>query len=115
TEIKLAYADASIKKDEFEKIQLKGKLRRVTVYEVTGLKDRWGNPAVIPARLAEKYGPMQSLIGGPEDIVLAVEGLDGSIGHSRCVALLSYALADYLKLSEELKKVILVAGFTQNL
>ena len=115
TEIKLAYADASIKKDEFEKIQLKGKLRRVTVYEVTGLKDRWGNPAVIPARLAEKYGPMQSLIGVPEDLVLAVEGLDGSIGHSRCVALLSYALGDYLKLSEEVKKTILVAGFTQNL
>lgn len=115
TEIKLAYADASIKKDEFEKIQLKGKLRRVTVYEVTGLKDRWSDPAVIPARLAEKYGPMQSLIGVPEDLVLAVEGLDGSIGHSRCVALLSYALGDHLHLSEDVKKTILVAGFTQNL
>ena len=115
TEIKLAYADANIKKDEFEKIQLKGKLRRVTVYEVTGLKDRWGNPAVIPARLAEKYGPMQSSIGIREEIVLAVEGLDGSIGHSRCVALLSYALGDYLQLSEDMKKAILVAGFAQNL
>ncbi|MBI4165363.1 MAG: HD domain-containing protein, partial [Acidobacteria bacterium] len=115
TEIKLAYADANIKKDEFEKIQLKGKLRRVTVYEVTGLKDRWGNPAVIPARLAQRYGPMQSAVGIREEIVLAVEGLDGSIGHARCVALLSYALADYLKLGEDLKKTILVAGFTQNL
>jgi len=115
TEIKLAYADANIKKDEFEKIQLKGKLRRVTVYEVTEIKDRWSNPAVIPARLAEKYAPMKSLIGIREEIVLAVEGLDGSIGNSRCVALLSYALADHFQLSEELKKTVLVAGFTQNL
>ncbi len=115
TEMKLAYADANIKKDEFEKIQLKGKLRRVTVYEVTAIKDRWANPAVIPARLAEKYGPIWSLIELREEIVLAVEGLDGSIGHSRCVALLSYALGDYLQLSEELKKTILLAGYTQNL
>ena len=115
TEIKLAYADANIRKNEFEKIQLKGKLRRVTVYEVTGLKDPWSDPKVIPPRLAEKCRPTWSLIGVPEDLVLSVEGLDGSIGHSRCVALLSYATAEYLKLGDEMKKTILLAGFTQNL
>lgn len=115
TEIKLAYADANIKKDEYEKIQLKGKLRRVTVYEVTGIKDRWRDPAVIPPRLAEKYLAMQALIEVPEELVLSVEALDGSVGHSRSVALLSYALADNLKLSDDLKATILVAGYTQGL
>lgn len=115
TEIKLAYADANIKKDEFEKIQLKGKLRRITVYEVIGLKDRWSNSMVIPPRLAEKYGPARSMVGMPEDLLLAVEGLDGSVGHSRCVGLLSYALADHLKLNEDLKKTVLMAGYAQNL
>jgi HD-GYP domain-containing protein (c-di-GMP phosphodiesterase class II) len=113
TEIKLAYADANIKKDEFEKIQLKGKLRRVTVYEVVGLKDRWQDPSVIPPRLAEKYLPMQSLIEVPEELVLSVEALDGSIGHSRCVALLSYALADKLNLTDDVKAKILLGGYTQ--
>jgi len=47
--------------------------------------------------------------------VLAVEALDGSIGHSRCVALLSYALADRLRLNDDLKKTILLAGYTQDL
>ena len=113
TEIKVAYADANIKKDEYEKIQLKGKLRRVTVYEVTGLKNRWLDPAVIPPRLAEKYLPMQSLIEVPEELILSVEALDGSIGHSRCVALLSYALADKLNLTDDLKAKILLGGYTQ--
>jgi adenylate cyclase len=115
TDIKLAYADANIKKEEYEKIQLKGKLRRVTVYEVVGLKDRWRDPAVIPPRLAEKYHGMQSLIGVPEELIISVEALDGSIGHSRCVALLSYALADALKLTEDSKATILLAGYTQDL
>lgn len=115
TEIKLAYADANIKKDEFEKIQLKGKLKKITVYEVSGLKDRWSDPAVIPPGLAEKYGPAAALIEVPEQLVLAVEALDGSIGHGRVVALLSYAIADHLKLNDELKKVILQAGYLQDI
>jgi HD-GYP domain-containing protein (c-di-GMP phosphodiesterase class II) len=115
TEIKLAFADASLKKDEFEKIQLKGKLRRVTVYEVTGLKNRWLDPTVIPLRLAEKYLAMQSLIEVPEDLILSVEALDGSVGHSLCVALLAYALADHLGLTDDAKSTVLRAGYTQNL
>ncbi len=115
TEIKVAYADANMKKDEYEKIQLKGKLRRVTVYEVNELKDRWQDPAVIPPQLAEKYLSVQALLGVPEDVILAVEALDGSVGHGRCVALLAYAVADQMKLNEELKRTILLAGYTQDL
>jgi HD-GYP domain-containing protein (c-di-GMP phosphodiesterase class II)/class 3 adenylate cyclase len=115
TQIKLAYADANIKKDEFEKIQLKGKLRRITVYEVAGIIDRWEDPAVIPPLLAQKYREAQAHIAIPEDLVLAVEALDGSVGHSRVVALLSYALADRLQLDEELKRTILHAGYLQDI
>jgi adenylate cyclase len=115
TEIKLAYADANFRRDEFEKIQVKGKMQKITVYEVTGLKDRWRDPAVIPADIAEKYASAESHIEIPEDVVLAVEGLDGSVGHCRVVALLSYAIADRLKVNEELKKTIMLAGYLQDL
>ena len=115
TEIKLAYADANIKKDEFEKIQLRGKLRKVAVYEVNGIRDRWANPAVIPQHVAEKYRAAERHIAIPEDVVLAVEGLDGSVGHSRVVALLSYAIADQLNLNDDLKKLVLQAGYLQDL
>ncbi len=115
TEIKLAYADANIKRDEYEKIQLKGKLQKITVYEVTGIKDRWKDASVIPPALAEKYLPLQAQIEVPEDVVLSVEALDGSIGHARVVALLSYAIADRLRLNEDLKKKILEAGYLQDI
>jgi adenylate cyclase len=115
TEIKLAYADANIKRDEYEKIQLKGKLQKITVYEVAGIKDRWRDPAVIPPRLAEKYAAQESRIEVPEEVVLAVEALDGAVGHARVVALLSYAIADHMKLNEDLKKTILQAAYLQDI
>ena len=115
TEIKLAYADANIKKDEYEKVQLKGKLQRITVYEVTGLKDRWSDPAVIPRVLAEKYRNIETHMEVPENVVLAVEALDGSVGNGRVVALLSYAIADYMKVNDDLKKIILQAGYLQDI
>ncbi|MGA2984393.1 MAG: HD domain-containing phosphohydrolase [Terriglobia bacterium] len=115
TEIKLAYADANIKRDDFERIQLKGKSQRIVVYVVTGIKDRWKDPKVIPPAIAAKYGPAESLIEVPEDAVLAVEALDGAVGHCRVVALLSYALADRLGLNPAMKQTILRAGYLQSL
>ncbi|MFZ0964488.1 MAG: HD domain-containing phosphohydrolase [Terriglobia bacterium] len=115
TEIKLAYADAFIKRDDYEKIQLKGKLQKSVVYEVNGIKDRWKDPKVIPPAVAAQYGPAESLLEIPEDAGLAVEALDGAVGHCRVTALLSYALADRLGLNPETKKVILHAAYLQNL
>ncbi len=115
TEIKLAYADASIKRGGLGKIQLKGKKEKITVFEVEGVKDRWRDPKVIPPALSAKYADAQSLIDIPFDVVQAIEALDGAVGHCRVVALLSYALSDHLKLNDELKKTILLAGYLQNL
>jgi HD-GYP domain-containing protein (c-di-GMP phosphodiesterase class II)/class 3 adenylate cyclase len=115
TEIKLAYAEANIKRDDFEKIQLKGKLQRSIVYEVKGIKDRWMDPKVIPPAVAAKYAPAESLIEIPEDVVLPVEALEGAVGHCRVVALLSYAIADRLGLSPAMKETILRAGYLQSL
>ena len=42
-----------------------------------------------------------------------MEALDGAIGHCRVVALLSYAIADRLKLNEEMKKTIMLAGYSR--
>jgi HD-GYP domain-containing protein (c-di-GMP phosphodiesterase class II) len=114
-EIKLAYADANIKRDDYEKVQLKGKLQRIIVYEVNGIKDRWKDPKVIPPAVAAKYSPAESFIEVPEDVVLAVEALDGAVGHCRVVALLSYAIADRLGLNPAMKEAILRAGYLQSL
>lgn len=115
TEIKLAYADANIKRGELEKIQLKGKQQKITVYEVEGIKNRWRDPAVIPPAVAAKYGEAESLIKVPEDVVVAIEALDGAVGHSRVVALLSYAISDRLKVNQKMRETILLAGYLQDL
>lgn len=114
-EIKLAYAEACFKRGEVDKIQLKGKQKKIPVYRVEGIKDRWNDPAVIPSAVAEKYNPAALLSALPLDAVLSIESLDGSVGHARLVALLSYAVSDRLKLSESLKSTILSAGYLQDL
>lgn len=114
-ELRLAYADANLKKDEFEKIQLKGKLHKIAVYEVTGIKNRWHNPAVIPQSLSGQYAKVEERIQLPVDLVLSIEAIDGSIGHGHLVGMFSYAIADRLMLNDELKKTILQAGYLQNI
>ncbi len=115
TDLRLAYADANLKRDEFEKFQLKGKLHKIAVYEVRSIKSRWHDHSVIPRAVSERYREVEAAIKVPVDLVLAVESLDGSIGRGLLVAMLSYALADRLNLNEDLKLNILQAGFLQDI
>ena len=115
TEIRLAYADASLKKDEYEKIQLKGKLHKISVFEVKGVKSRWHDPNIIPPSLVAKYRDIEAGIKAPFDAILAVESLDGSIGRGLLTGMLSYAIADHMKLNEDLKRTILQAGLLQDM
>ncbi|MDD5009321.1 MAG: adenylate/guanylate cyclase domain-containing protein [Syntrophorhabdaceae bacterium] len=115
TEIRLAYADANLKKDEYEKIQLKGKLHKISVFEVKGVKSRWHDPNIIPPSLVAKYRDVEAGIKAPFDAVLAVESLDGSIGRGLLTGMLSYAIADQLRLNEDLKQTILQAGLLQDM
>jgi tetratricopeptide (TPR) repeat protein len=115
TDLRLAYADANLKRDEFEKFQLKGKLHKIAVYEVRSIKSRWHDHSVIPRAISERYGDVEVAIKAPSDLILAVESLDGSIGRGLLVAMLSYVLADRLNLNEDLKMNILQAGYLQDI
>ncbi len=115
TEVKLLYADANFQKDKYEKIEIKGKKRRISVYEVIGIKDIMQDRKKIPEEFYKKYRQLEEQIEIPEDIMLPVEALDGTIGHSKMVAIISYAIADSLGLSEQEKKNILIAGFLEDI
>lgn len=115
TNIRLAYADANLKKDEFEKFQLKGKLHKIAVYEVKDIKSRWYDPAVMPTSISSQYKEIEAGIKAPFDLILSIESLDGSIGRGRLVGMLSYVIADHLQLNEDLKRTILQAGFLQDI
>lgn len=110
-EFKVAYAEAGIKAHEAERLSVKGKRQRVEAFEVVGLKDPLMDRDKIPQTCYDAFLPALEQLKIPADIILPVEALDGSIGHSKIVAVLSYAIAQALGLPEKEKKDLLLAGF----
>jgi adenylate cyclase len=108
---KIAYAEAGLKAKEHEKISVKGKRKRVEAFEVIGMKDPLLNRSKIPGPLHERYRHIGEEINIPEEVTLPSEVIDGSLGHSRVVAFLSFVLADSMGLPESEKRDVLQAGF----
>ncbi len=114
-EYKVAYAEAEMKIKASEALKVKGKKRRVAAYEVVGLKDPLANRGKFPQHVYDEIQPLTQLIQIPDDVILPVEALDGSIGHSKGVAVIAYALASRFNLPEKEKIDILHAGFMADL
>jgi adenylate cyclase len=110
-EFKVAYAEAGMKVHESERLSVKGKRKRVEAFEVVGLKDPLMDRGKIPQKFYDDFRAVVDLIKIPADVILPIEALDGSIGHSRTVAVLSFAIAQAIGLTEKDKKDLLLAGF----
>lgn len=114
-ELKVSFAEATMKWEESETLRVKGRKQRVAAYEVIGLKDSLLNREKIPSHAYDQYVHGMNLIKIPEDVILPVEALDGCIGHSRAVAFLSYAISSELGIPERERKEILYAGFVSDI
>src|SRR5438093_469553 len=108
---KLAYAEAGMKLRESEKIDIKGRRQRIEAYEVIGIKDPFEDRKKVSQSFAHEYQYVHNLIEIPSDVILPVEALDGSIGHSKMVAIFAYAIATSFNLPEKDKLDTLHAGF----
>jgi len=111
--LKIAYADASIKHDEYCKIKVKGREQRVSAYEVIGFKNPLLDSDRIPSFCYKKYQYIEVKINElPESEIMHVEVLDAALGKSKCVAFLAYAIACELNgFSENEKLEILMAAY----
>jgi len=110
--IKVAFAETSLEMETQGNIPIRGKRKTYHLYEVKGLRDPLEDREKIPQRLCDRYSKLiNKLVEYPEAIVLPVEALDGSIGHSKGVGLLSYALADNMGIPAKEKQDILLAGY----
>ena len=110
--VKLAYAETTLKMNQMDAVAIRGKKNRLNLYEILGLKRALDDREKIPQELCDQYeAEVEQLVEYPEDIVLPAESLDGSVGHSRVVGFLSYAIADVLGLSAQEKLEILQAGY----
>jgi len=112
--IKVAYADASVKRDEFERISIRGLQQRQSVYKAAGLLHPLQNRERLPASFYEQYKHVPELMEIPDDVVLPTECIDSTVGHSMVVATLAYAIADRMGLPEPLKRHLLTAARLQD-
>lgn len=109
---KLAYAETTLKINQMDSVAIRGRKSRLHLHEILGLRNPILDRDKIPEKLYDRYyeevskGPSY-----PEDIVLPVETVDGSVGHSRAVGFLAYALADSLELSAQERIEVLQAGY----
>ena len=114
-DIKVAFAEACVKRDEASKLQVKGRKQRVAAYEVKGLRDILLDREKIPEELYNRYREVVERIQVPEDILLPVEAVDGTVGHGRAVAFLTFAIASELGVSEKEKEEFMQAGFVADI
>jgi len=110
--IKLAYAETTLKMDQLDATSMRDTQNMLQVYEILELKNPLMDRERIPQKVYDNYHEeVEKALSYPEDVVLPIEAMDGSVGHSRVVGFLSYALADALDLTHEEKLDILEAGY----
>ncbi|MCZ6514266.1 MAG: HD domain-containing protein [Acidobacteria bacterium] len=114
-EYKAAYADACLKREEFETIEVKGFSRRVGVYRIKGLRNPLHDGNRFPESFRARFGDLWQRAKLPRDIILSHESTDASLGHAQVVSVLGYALATQLGLSPEERGNIFLAGCLQDL
>jgi HD-GYP domain-containing protein (c-di-GMP phosphodiesterase class II) len=114
SDFKLAYADATVKQDEYEKISIRGLSEKQGVFKALKLVDPLRSEERFPRPFAERFQHVPALIEVPDEAVLPTEVLDGSVGHSLSVAVLAYALGEELGLAEDVRRQLLLAGRLQD-
>ncbi len=113
--IKVAYADASIRRDEYEKIAIRGFKEKRAAFEVLGLANPLQDRDRFPKGFYDRYHHVQKLVEIPDSVTLPTEVIDAAVGHSLSVAVVAYGVADRMGLPEELKLDLLAAARLQDL
>ena len=89
-----------------------GEIADQQLHEVVAMKSPYQNCQQLPQHLLQGLeAKLDQLIKFPQELVLPVECLDGSIGFSRLTGAVGYLLADYLKLGDQEKQDVLEAGY----
>ena len=109
---KLAYADALLAVENDQNVFIKGRNNAVHLFEVVGLKDPILAHNNLPHNLyLEQKDHIEQIVTFPEDTILPIECLDGSVGFARMVGFLSYIVARRLNLPDQECHDVLEAGY----
>ena len=111
-DVKVAYAENSMVMEQQRDLTVRGRTSKVHLYEVVAFKNPLDKCKQLPRHMLEELEPkLSKLVPYPEDIILPVECIDGSVGFSRLVGITAFLIADRVGLVDQEKHDILEAGY----
>lgn len=110
--VKVAYAENAVVMESQRDLTVRGRRSTVHLYEVVAFKNPLDNCKQLPkALLADLQQKVDKLVTFPEDLILQVECIDGSVGFARLTGIAAYLIADRMGLVDQEKHDILEAGY----
>lgn len=111
-DVKIAYAENSVLMEQQRDLTVRGRRSTVHLYEVVAFKNPLDRALQLPSHLLEDLQEkLDKLVTYPEDFILPVECLDGSVGFSRLTGITAFLIADRMNLVDQEKHDILEAGY----
>lgn len=111
-DVKIAYAENAVLMDQQRDLTVRGRRSTVHLYEVVAFKNPLDKAQQLPPHLlADLQEKLDKLVTYPEDFILPVECIDGSVGFSRLVGITAFLIADRMNLVDQEKHDILEAGY----
>ncbi|MCH8173743.1 MAG: HD domain-containing protein [Proteobacteria bacterium] len=112
SDVKIAYADNIVTLEKTRDHKVRGRRSTVHLYEIIGLKNPLDDCRQLPEHLLEGLEDrLAQLVSYPEDLILPVECIDGSVGFSRLTGITAFLIADAMGLVDQEKHDILEAGY----
>jgi len=111
-DVKIAYAENSILMEKQRDLTVRGRRSTVHLYEVVAFRNPLARALQLPSQLlADLEEKLNKLVTYPEDFILPVECIDGSVGFSRLTGITAFLIADRMNLVDQEKHDILEAGY----
>ena len=111
-DVKVAYAENTMALEQQRDLTVRGRRSTVHLYEVVKFKNPLEKNVQIPKQLLEDLEPkLHKLVTYPEDLILPVECIDGSVGFSRLVGIVAYLIGDRMGMVDQEKHDLLEAGY----
>ena len=111
-DVKVAYAENSVLMEQQRDLTVRGRRSTVHLYEVVGFKNPLDRALQLPSQLlVALQEKLDKLVTYPEDFILPVECIDGSVGFARLTGITAFLIADRMNLVDQEKHDILEAGY----
>ena len=112
SDVKIAYADNIVTLEKTRDRKVRGRRSTVHLYEIIGLINPLDDSRQLPKHLLEGLEDrLAQLVSYPEDLILPVECIDGSVGFARLTGITAFLIADAMGLVDQEKHEILEAGY----